>query len=122
MLKQILVIIVLLFSTQSVFTQSLALVKPVDVSSFRNNALGGIINDDLDLIYDPVELNYVRNLHIYTNLSNLTSTHEQLFNNNTPGDNMFLLGVSGENPFMPNLTHAVLFSFQKSQIPGAVFL
>jgi hypothetical protein len=122
MLKQILVIIVLLFSTESVFTQSLSLVKPVDVSSFRNNALGGIINDDLDLIYDPVELNYVRNLHIYTNLSNLTSTHEQLFNNNTPGDNMFLLGVSGENPFMPNLTHAVLFSFQKSQIPGTVFL
>ena len=27
--------------------------------SFRSNALGGIINDDLDLIYDPIELRFV---------------------------------------------------------------
>ena len=27
--------------------------------SFRSNALGGIIDDDLDLIYDPIELRFV---------------------------------------------------------------
>jgi hypothetical protein len=122
MLKRILIILVVLISTQSVFTQSSSLVTPGETSSFRNNALGGIINDDLDLIYDPIELNYVRNLHVFTNLSNLTSTHEQIFNNYTPGDNMFLLGVSRENPFIPNLTHAVLFSFQKTQNPGTVYI
>ena len=122
MLKRILLIIVVLLSAGSLFSQSLSLVTPTDVSSFRNNALGGIINNDLDLIYDPVELNYVRNLHIYTNLSNLTSTHEQIFNNYTPGDNMFLFGISRENPLIPNLTHAVLFSFQKSQNPQPVYI
>ncbi len=120
MLKHILFIIVMLFSSKVVFTQSTSLVTPTEISSFRNNALGGIVNDDLDLIYDPVELNYVRNLHIFTNLSNLTSTNEQIFNNQNPGDNMLLFGISRENPFVPNLTHAVLFQFQKSQDPGFI--
>ena len=49
--------------------------------SFRSNALGGVINDDLDLIYDPIELQFVDSLRLYTNLSNLTSGNEKLFDN-----------------------------------------
>lgn len=49
--------------------------------SFRSNALGGIVDDDLDLVYDPIELQFVDGIRLYTNLSNLTSNKEQLFEN-----------------------------------------
>ena len=34
--------------------------------SFRSNALGGIIEDDLDLVYDPIELQFVEGIRLYT--------------------------------------------------------
>jgi len=67
-----------------------------DVFSFRNIATGGTIDDNLDLVYDPIELRFVNGMHFYTNLSNLTSTREKLFNN--VADNEFLIGVSMQNP------------------------
>jgi hypothetical protein len=86
--------------------------------SFRNKALGGIINDDLDLIYDPIELRFVDSLRLYTNLSNLTSGTENVFNN--VGDNEFLLGISGENPFLSNHWMSGLFRFANSTNPNPV--
>ena len=86
--------------------------------SFRNKALGGIVNDDLDLVYDPVELRFVDTLHLYTNLSNLTSTQEQLFNNFS--DNEFLIGASRKNPWLDHVWTSVLARFQKSKSPDPV--
>ena len=60
--------------------------------SFRSNALGGIIEDDLDLVYDPIELQFVEGIRLYTNLSNLTSSGERLFGN--IADDEFLFGIS----------------------------
>ncbi len=100
------------------YSQNSSIANTEETASFRNRALGGIINDDLDLIYDPIELNYVRNLRVYTNLSNLTSTNEKIFNNQS--DNMYFIGVSRQNPFVSNLTHSILFSFQKAKNPGSV--
>jgi hypothetical protein len=82
--------------------------------SFRNQALAGIISDDLDLVFDPVELRFIDSLRLYTNLSNLTSTSERLFNN--VSDNEFLIGVSRRNPLMDSLWSALLFRFQKAKL------
>lgn len=86
--------------------------------SFRNKALGGIVNDDLDLIYDPIELRFVDSLRLYTNLSNLTSGQEQLFNDFS--DNEFLLGASKPNPFYNKHWIAGLARFQKSKYPNSL--
>jgi len=86
--------------------------------SFRNRALGGIVNDDLDLVYDPIELRFVDTLHLYTNLSNLTSTHEQIYNGIS--DNEFLIGASRKNPLLDNLWTALLFRFQKSKAANPI--
>ncbi|MDI6802400.1 MAG: hypothetical protein QME58_00960 [Bacteroidota bacterium] len=75
----------------------LSTVNSQEPLSFRNKALGGIVSDNLDLIYDPIELRFVDTLHLYTNLSNLTSGYEEIFNNLT--DNELLLGASRQNPF-----------------------
>jgi len=86
--------------------------------SFRSNALGNIIDDDLDLVYDPIELRFVDGIRLYTNLSNLTSTHEQLFDN--VSDDEFLLGVSSQNPFMKFLWHSAMLRFQNSETSNSV--
>jgi hypothetical protein len=88
--------------------------------SFRNKALGGIVNDDLDLIYDPIELRFVDSLRLYTNLSNLTSGQEQLFNNYS--DNEFLIGASKPNPFYNKHWLAALLRFQKSKYPNPLWI
>ena len=86
--------------------------------SFRSNALGGIIDDDLDLIYDPIELQFVDSLRLYTNLSNLTSGNEKLFDNIS--DDEFLIGISSKNPFMKSLWHSALVRFQNSETSNSV--
>lgn len=78
--------------------------------SFRSQALGGIISDDLDLVYDPIELRFVEGIHLYTNLSNLTSGQEQLMNNYS--DNEFLAGISIGNPFVKNLWTSALVRYK----------
>ncbi len=79
--------------------------------SFRSLSLGGIINDDLDLVYDPIELRFVDSLRLYTNLSNLTSYDEEVLG--TYGDHEFLLGVSRKNPWMDNHWMSALVRFEK---------
>ena len=97
------------------FTISLNAQEPL---SFRSNALGGVISDDLDLVYDPIELRFVDGIRLYTNLSNLTSTQEQLFDN--VSDDEFLFGVSSQNPFMKFLWHSALVRFQNSETSNSV--
>ena len=86
--------------------------------SFRSNALGGIVNDDLDLVYDPIELQFVDGIRLYTNLSNLTSNQEQLFDNIS--DDEFLFGISSENPLLGFLWHSALVRFQNSETSNSV--
>ncbi|MDI6766014.1 MAG: hypothetical protein QME52_04235 [Bacteroidota bacterium] len=84
-----------------------------DPLSFRSQALGGIIKDDLDLIYDPIELRFVDSLRLYTNLSNLTNYSERVFDNYA--DDEFLLGVSRQNPLYDKHWISALFRFTKER-------
>ncbi|NQT27441.1 hypothetical protein HQ585_18960 [candidate division KSB1 bacterium] len=104
----------LLLSTP-LFTQD-----AVELSSFRNQSTGGALVDDLDLVYDPVELSFVDSIRIYTNLSNLTSGQEEFMNG--VSDNMFLFGISGALPMVENLNSALLFAYQNASLPGTVYL
>ena len=83
--------------------------------SFRSNALGGVIDDDLDLVYDPIELRFVDGVRIYTNLSNLTSSQEKLFNNIS--DDEFLFGMSSENPFLNPISSSLSIFFALCVVP-----
>ena len=84
-----------------------------NVVSFRSKALAEIISDDLDLIYDPIELRYVSGIRVYTNLSNLTSTNEKIFD--SYADNEFLAGLSSKSTLIKNLLSSVLVRFQNSK-------
>jgi len=81
--------------------------------SFRSLSLGGIVNDDLDLVYDPIELRFVDSLRLYTNLSNLTSGEEYVFCNDA--DKEFLIGASRPNPWLDNHWISALVRFEKSK-------
>ncbi len=87
-------------------------------SSFRNIALGSIIDDDLDLVNDPIELKFVEGSRLYTNLSNLVNTNEEILANNS--SDTFLIGYSTKNPFMGNLWNSIFFEFQKTKIANPV--
>ncbi len=88
--------------------------------SFRSRALGGIIDDDLDLVYDPIELSFVKGTRVYTNLSNLTSSNEQILNG--VSDKEFLIGISTENPFVKSLWTSALVRFSNAQNSNQVVL
>lgn len=88
--------------------------------SFRSRALGTIIDDDLDLIYDPIELKFVKGSRLYTNLSNITSTGEQIFDNIS--DNEYLIGFSTPNPWVENLWNAILIQFDNSETSFPVWI
>ena len=92
----------------------------VELSSFRSQSTGGALTDDLDLVYDPVELSFVDSVRIFTNLSNLTSGEEELMNDLS--DNMFLFGISGAVPVIANLNSSLLFAYQNTTLPGIVYL
>lgn len=83
------------------------------VASFRNIALGKIVDDDLDLVNDPIELKFVEGSRLYTNLSNLVNSNEEILANNS--NNTFLMGYSTKNPFIENLWNSVFIEFQKTK-------
>jgi len=93
-------------------------IQSQNLVSYRGLALGNIIADDLDLIYDPIELQFVEGIRVYTNLSNATSGEEKLFGNFS--DDQFLFGISAEGPFLNFIHHSFLIKFQKSEIPNSI--
>ena len=95
--------------------QTMGTTPPV---SFRSQALGGVIYDDLDLIYDPIELSFVKGIRLYTNLSNLTSGQEQILNG--VSDDEFLVGISAQLPFMYQLWSSFLVRYQNARSSGTV--
>ena len=88
--------------------------------SFRSQALGGTVFDDLDLVYDPVEIRYVDGIRLYTNLSNLGSGEEQVLNG--VSDNEFLFGASGRNLWAGNLWTSFLVRYQNARSSDAVLI
>ncbi|MBI9067985.1 MAG: hypothetical protein JEZ09_11880 [Salinivirgaceae bacterium] len=104
MKKTILIIVSALLLSNLIFAQSNL--------SFRNQATGNALEDDLDLIYDPINLSFVKGYRLYTNLSNL-NTNETLFNNSSNND--FLLGFSAKNPFVDSLWTSFLVTVDNSK-------
>jgi len=100
----------------SIVTKIIEDVSTENVLSFRSQALGGIILDDLDLIYDPIELKFVDGIRLYTNLSNLTSSNEKIFGDQS--DNEFLIGLSIHNPKNTNFWHSFLIKLENNKSPG----
>jgi len=80
-----------------------------ETSSFRNLATGTAIDDDLDLIYDPIDLHFVSGSRLYTNLSNIINGNEKLLDNDS--SDQYLLGFSMQSPFFENLKHSILIEF-----------
>lgn len=89
-------------------------------ASFRSQALGGAVYDDLDLVYDPVDLRFVKGIRFYTNLSNLTSSEEQLFNDQS--DNEFLLGGSWKNHTIFDWWTSALIRFRNNETDNPLFI
>ena len=84
-----------------------------ETASFRNLATGTAIDDDLDLIYDPINLNFVSGSRLYTNLSNIINSGERILDNNSL--DQYLIGFSVQNPFVENLKHSILIEFANSK-------
>jgi len=106
----LMIFLIVLNVTSSIHSQNMV--------SYRGLSLGNIIADDLDLIYDPIELQFVEGVRVYTNLSNATSGEEKLFGNFS--DDQFLFGISAEGPFLNFIHHSFLIKFQKSEIPNSI--
>ena len=109
--KFFLIIILMILNVNS-------LLQSQNLISYRGLALGNIITDDLDLIYDPIDLQFVEGVRVYTNLSNATSGEEKLFGN--VSDDEFLFGFSAEGPFLNFMHHSLLVKFQKSETSNPV--
>ena len=80
--------------------------------------LGNGIYDEGEPFEDLPIIHKGGSTRLYTNLSNLTSSQEQLFANSS--DNEFLIGVSSQNPLMKSLWHSVLMQMQNSETPNSV--
>ena len=98
------IFLIVLNVTSSIHSQNMV--------SYRGLSLGNIIADDLDLVYDPIELQFLEGIRVYTNLSNATSGEEKLFGNFS--DDQFLFGISAEGPFLNFIHHSFFIKFQKS--------
>jgi len=88
--------------------------------SFRSIALGTIIDDDLDLVKDPIELKFIEGSRLYTNLSNLINTDEEILANNS--NDGLLIGYSTKNPFIENLWNAIFIEFHKTKVPNPIWI
>jgi hypothetical protein len=115
MKKLILILSFTVISFTLIFGQASTIVNLQEPQSFRSQALGGTIDDDLDLIYDPIELRFVNGIRLYTNLSNLITSNEYILDNYSV--NEFLAGISLQNPFSKSLWHAALVQYKNDRYP-----
>ena len=86
--------------------------------SVRSQSLGNVIEDDWDLIYDPIELRFVDGMYFFTNLADFN------FDIDTTGEttqirNKFLeefpIGISFKNPLFGFVTHSFLLRLKNSR-------
>ena len=104
----------------TLFTLLMLSIANAQVASFRYLALGKIVDDDLDLVNDPIELKFVEGSRLYTNLSNIVNTSEEILANNS--SDTFLIGYSTKNPFIENLWNSIFIEFQKTKTPYTVWI
>ena len=112
--------VIILFLLFAFVSQSQIFGQQFEPLSFRSQALGGIVSDDLDLIYDPIELRFVKGIRVYTNLSNLISYNEEILDN--VSNNEFLFGISFQNPYIKNLWSSALIRYTNAQSSDQVTL
>jgi hypothetical protein len=120
MKKLILILSFTVISFTLIFGQGSTIVNLQEPQSFRSQALGGTVDDDLDLIYDPIELRFVNGIRLYTNLSNLITSNEYILDNYSVDE--FLAGISLQNPFSKSLWHAVLVEYKNDRYPVVEYL
>ncbi|MGH1363963.1 MAG: hypothetical protein ACRBF0_10430 [Calditrichia bacterium] len=108
------------FLSSSLIAQSFESISTSNPASFRSQALAGAVNDDLDLVYDPIDLRFVDKIRLYTNLSNLTSSEEEVFNDFS--DNELLIGASWQNWTVFDWWTSVLFRYRNSKSGNALFI
>ena len=122
----ILCIGIVLVSTSVILAQGIAVGTLEGPESFRSQALGGVIGDDLDLVYDPIELRFVRGIRIYTNLSNLLTSNEKLlggYNHSeySYSENELFFGVSMKNPLFKKVWSSILVRYQNFKYSNPLY-
>ncbi len=83
-------------------------------SSFRNQSTGGVLDDELDMMFNGVDLAYIKGAHIYTNLSNFEGT-DKLFANQD--SNHYLLGIASAYPWNPAMKYALIYKYWDNKTP-----
>ncbi|MGC9362088.1 MAG: hypothetical protein ACP5F3_04085, partial [Candidatus Syntrophosphaera sp.] len=78
----------------------------------------GVLDDDADLAFDPIELNYLEGTNIFTNLSNFSS-QDRIYAND--GENRLMLGLSTDKCLVENLKRALLFSYYDVKTPNDIY-
>ncbi|MFO8144874.1 MAG: hypothetical protein R6T89_04005 [Candidatus Syntrophosphaera sp.] len=108
-MKRVLIILVLMIPGLLLFGQ--------EISSFRNLGTCGVLDDDADLAFDPIELNYLEGTNIFTNLSNF-SRYDRIYANE--GANRLTIGLSTDKCLVENLKRALLFSYYDVKTPNDI--
>ncbi len=111
-------LLLLISGSTLIFAQTYSPANTDAPLSFRNRALAGTIPDNLDLVFDPIELRFVEGTHIFTNLSNLTSGDEQVLQNQS--DNEYLIGVASQSRLFPNLWGSLLVRFRNNRASAPI--
>jgi len=93
--------------------------------SIRSQSLGNVIEDDWDLIYDPIELGLVSGTYFFINIAdfnemrNTDSINGDIFNNSSGYPNNFSnelpIGLAFKNPIFGFLKHAFLLRLKNSK-------
>ncbi len=109
-MKRVLIIFVLMIPGLLLFGQ--------EIQSFRNLGTCGVLDDDADLAFDPIELNYLEGTNIFTNLSNF-SRYDRIYAND--GDNHLMIGLSTDKCLLENLKRALLFSYYDVKTPNLIY-
>lgn len=88
-----------------------------DINSFRNLSTGSALDDDADLAFDPIELNYLKGTTVFSNLSNIGGS-DKIFMNS--GAQHFLMGLATEKCRINKLKAAILFKYYDNKTPGSI--
>jgi hypothetical protein len=91
-----------------------------DLASFRFQSTGQLMDDDLDLMLDPLELGHTADYRLFSNLSNLGTGQEEALGSSS--DNSLVLGIGGDLPFVDDARGALFFMRQGEKSASPVGL
>ncbi|MDO9576351.1 MAG: hypothetical protein Q7J16_00525 [Candidatus Cloacimonadales bacterium] len=87
--------------------------------SIRSNSLANIIDDNWDLIYDPIELGFIEGTYFFTNLADFNTCYRDNNGDWEEQNESFLtelpLGLSFQNPLKENFKHSFLLRLRESK-------